>query len=43
MGAKEDDMQTIAGLIARAARGEDVRAEVGELRSRLRLSFTFPS
>jgi glycine hydroxymethyltransferase len=43
MGAKEDDMQTISGLIARAARGEDVRAEVGEFRARLRLSYAFPA
>ena len=42
MGAKEDQMQTLAGLIARAARGEDVRKEVAELRSQLRLSFTLP-
>ena len=42
MGAKEEDMQAVAGLVARAARGEDVRKEVAELRSRLRLSFTLP-
>ncbi len=43
MGATEDHMQTVAGLMARAARGEDVRKEVAELRSQLRLSFTLPS
>lgn len=42
MGATEEDMQTVAGLIVRAARGEEVRREVGELRSRLRLSYVFP-
>ncbi len=43
MGATEDEMQTVAGLMARAARGEDVRKEVAEFRSRLRLSFVLPS
>jgi glycine hydroxymethyltransferase len=43
MGAAEDEMQTIAGLIVRAARGEDVRSEVAKVRSGLRLSFVFPS
>ncbi len=42
MGGKEEDMQTVAGLMTRAARGEDVRKEVQELRSRLRLSFVLP-
>lgn len=42
MGATEEDMQTIAGLIMRAAKGEDVRSEVSALRSRLKLSFVFP-
>ncbi len=42
MGAKEEDMQTVAGLMTRAARGEEVRKEVEELRSRLRLSFVLP-
>ena len=42
MGATEEDMQAIAGLIVRAARAEDVRAEVAEVRSRLRLSFVLP-
>ncbi len=42
MGATEDDMQVIAGLIVRAGRAEDVRTEVAEVRSRLRLSFAFP-
>jgi len=36
-------MQSIAGLIVRAARGEDVRVEVAEVRAGLRLSFVFPS
>lgn len=39
MGAKEEDMQTIAGLVVRAARGEDVRREVAELRRGWRLSY----
>ncbi len=43
MGAKEEQMQTVAGLMARAARGEDVRKEVAQLRSELRLSFVLPS
>ena len=43
MGATEDEMQSIAGLIVRAARGEDVRVEVAEVRAGLRLSFVFPS
>ncbi len=43
MGAKEEDMQTVAGLVSRAARGEDVRKEVAELRSRLHLSYTLPA
>jgi len=42
MGATEEDMQVIAGLLVRGARGEDVRKEVADLRSRLRLSFVFP-
>ena len=42
MGAKEDAMQTIAGLMARAARGEDVRKEVAEFRASLRMAFTLP-
>ncbi len=42
MGATEEDMQTVAGLIVRAARGEDVRGEVAELRARLHLSYVFP-
>lgn len=41
MGAKEDEMQTLAGLVVRSARGESVREEVAELRSRLRLCFVF--
>ncbi len=40
-GAKEDDMQTVAGLIVRAAQGHDVRTEVADLRSHLRLSYVF--
>lgn len=43
MGATEEDMQSLAGLFVRAARGEDVRAEVAELRGRLRLAYVFPS
>ncbi len=43
MGAKEEHMQTLAGLMARAGRGEDVRKETAELRSQLRLSFVLPS
>src|SRR2546421_11869818 len=43
MGATEDEMQSIAGLIVRAARGEDVRSEVAEVRAGFRLSFVFPS
>lgn len=43
MGATEEHMQTIAGLMTRAARGEDVRKEVAELRSHLRLSYVLPS
>jgi len=42
MGAREEDMQTLAGLIVNAAHGEDVREDVRDLRSRLRLSFVFP-
>ena len=43
MGATEEDMQTVAGLIARAARGEDVQREAADLRSRLHLSHVFPA
>jgi glycine hydroxymethyltransferase len=43
MGATEEHMQAIAGLMARAARGEDVRKEVEEVRSGLQLSFVLPS
>jgi len=43
MGATEEDMQSIAGLIVRAARGEDVRGDVADVRSRLRISYAFPS
>ncbi len=42
-GAKEEDMQTVAGLIVRAAQSQDVRKEVAELHSRLRLSYVFGS
>lgn len=42
MGATETDMGTIAGLVARAARGEDVLREVAQLRSHLRISFVLP-
>ncbi len=41
MGAEEEHIQTLAGLIVRAARDEDVRTEVAALRSQLRLSFVF--
>ena len=43
MGATEEHMQTVAGLMARAGRGEDVRKEVDEVRSGLHLSFILPS
>ncbi len=43
MGAKEETMQIVAGLVARAARGEDVRKEVAEVRATLRLAFVLPS
>jgi len=43
MGAKEDAMQTVAGLMARAARGEDVRKEVAEFRAQLGMAFTLPA
>ncbi|MGQ0797787.1 MAG: serine hydroxymethyltransferase [Methanobacteriota archaeon] len=39
MGATAADMERIAGLIVRAAEGEDVRPEVAEVRAGLRLSF----
>jgi glycine hydroxymethyltransferase len=42
MGAIEEDMQEIAGLIVRSSRGEEVRSEVAEVRGRLHLSFVFP-
>jgi len=41
MGAREEEMQDIAALIARAARGQDVRSEVAEVRARLKLSYAF--
>ncbi len=43
MGAKEEAMQTVAGFMARAARGEDVRKEVAEFRGQLRIAYTLPS
>ncbi len=43
MGAKEEHMQSLAGLMARAARGEDVRKEVAELRAQLGLAYTLPA
>jgi len=43
MGATEEHMQTVAGLMTRAARGEDVRKEVEDMRAQLRLSFVLPS
>jgi glycine hydroxymethyltransferase len=42
MGATEETMQSIAGLIVRAARGEEVRSEVADVRSELRLTFVLP-
>jgi glycine hydroxymethyltransferase len=42
MGAREAEMEALAGLIARAASGQDVRDEVAAVRSGLRLSFVFP-
>ena len=41
MGATVKDMEETASLIARAAKGEDVRAEVAAVRSRLRLTYVF--
>ena len=41
MGAREEHMQTLAGLLVRAANNEDVRAEVAALRGELRLSYVF--
>jgi len=41
MGAREAEMQRLADLLVRAAQGEDVRREVAEIRSGLRLSFVF--
>ena len=41
MGAREEEMQDLAALIARAARGQDVRPEVAEVRARLKLSYAF--
>ena len=43
MGATVDHMKSVAGLIVRAARGEDVRGEVREVRAGLKLSYVFPS
>lgn len=43
MGAREEEMQTVAGLVVRAARGEDVRREVADLRTRLQLAFAHPA
>ncbi len=43
MGAKEPEMEALADLIARATKGEDVRAGVEALRKELRLSYAFPS
>ena len=42
LGAKEEDMQVLAGLFVRALRGEDVRTEVADLRAGLQLSYVFP-
>jgi len=41
MGASPRDMEEMAGLIVRAAKGDEVRAEVTAVRSRLTLSFAF--
>ena len=41
MGAGAEDMREIAGLTARAAKGDDVTAAVKSVRSRLRLSYCF--
>jgi glycine hydroxymethyltransferase len=41
MGGTEEHMQTLAGLMVRAARNEDVRTEVIELRGQLHLSYVF--
>ncbi len=41
MGAREEEMQDLAALIARAAQGQDVRPEVAEVRARLKLSYAF--
>jgi len=43
MGAKESHMEGIADLIARAARGDDVREGVSALRKGLFLSYVFPA
>ncbi len=42
-GAKEPQMEALADLIARATKGEDVRAGVAEFRKGLRLSYVFPT
>ena len=42
MGATEPAMERIADLIARAAKGEDVRADVAGVRKDLSLRFVFP-
>ena len=41
MGASTRDIEEMAGLIVRAAKGDDVRAEVTAVRSRLTLRFVF--
>ncbi len=41
MGAKEGHMETLADLIVRATKGEDVRKEVAGLRQDLALSYVF--
>jgi glycine hydroxymethyltransferase len=43
MGATEDTMRSLSDLLARAARGQDVRADVAAVRSTLRLSYAFES
>jgi glycine hydroxymethyltransferase len=42
MGAKETHMEALADLIARATKGEDVRAGVAAFRKELTLSYVFP-
>jgi len=41
MGATEADMEKVAGLLVRAAKGEDIRKEVGAVRSSLKMAYLF--